>query len=29
MTRIFDHEKLQVYQESLTFISWLEPMVES
>jgi hypothetical protein len=27
MSRLFDHEKLEVYQESLAFISWLEPIV--
>jgi four helix bundle protein len=25
----FDHEKLDVYQESITFISWLAPVLES
>ena len=24
----FDHEKLQVYQEALAFISWLEPLLQ-
>ena len=24
----FDHEKLEVYQESLRFISWLEPLLQ-
>jgi four helix bundle protein len=28
MNPIFDHEKLQVYQESLHFITWLEPLLE-
>jgi four helix bundle protein len=28
MNRRFDHEKLEVYQESLTFIAWLEPMLQ-
>ena len=26
MNRRFDHEKLEVYQESLAFIAWLEPL---
>ena len=25
---MFDHEKLEVYQESLHFIAWLEPILE-
>jgi len=25
---MFDHEKLEVYQESLRFIAWLEPQLE-
>jgi hypothetical protein len=25
----FDHEKLEVYQEAITFIAWLEPVLES
>ena len=25
---MFDHEKLEVYQESLSFIAWLEPLLE-
>lgn len=25
---MFDHEKLEVYQESLRFIAWLEPLLE-
>ena len=25
---MFDHEKLEVYQESLRFIGWLEPILE-
>jgi four helix bundle protein len=28
MNRVFDHEKLQVYQESLAFLAWLEPMMQ-
>ncbi len=28
MNRVFDHEKLEVYQESLAFVSWLEPMMQ-
>jgi four helix bundle protein len=28
MTRRFDHEKLEVYQESLAFIRWLEPLLQ-
>jgi four helix bundle protein len=28
MNRCFDHEKLQVYQESLAFVAWLEPMMQ-
>jgi four helix bundle protein len=28
MGRMFDHEKLEVYQESLRFIAWLEPLLE-
>ena len=28
MNPMFDHEKLQVYQESLRFIAWLEPILE-
>jgi len=27
MNSMFDHEKLQVYQDSLAFISWLEPIL--
>lgn len=27
MPPMFDHEKLEVYQESLAFISWLEPLL--
>jgi len=26
---MFDHEKLEVYQESLRVIAWLEPLLES
>lgn len=28
MNRRFDHEKLEVYQASLTFIVWLEPILQ-
>jgi four helix bundle protein len=28
MSRLFDHEKLEVYQEALLFIVWLEPMLQ-
>jgi four helix bundle protein len=28
MNRCFDHEKLQVYQESLAFVAWLEPLMQ-
>jgi four helix bundle protein len=28
MNRVFDHEKLEVYQESLAFVSWLEPIMQ-
>ena len=28
MNRRFDHEKLEVYQESLAFIAWLEPLLQ-
>jgi four helix bundle protein len=28
MNHFFDHEKLDVYQASLAFITWLEPMTE-
>jgi four helix bundle protein len=28
MNRCFDHEKLEVYQESLAFVAWLEPLME-
>ena len=28
MSRLFDHEKLEVYQETLLFIVWLEPMLQ-
>jgi four helix bundle protein len=27
MHRQFDHEKLEVYQTSLTFVTWLEPVL--
>jgi hypothetical protein len=29
MNRLFDHEKLEVYQESLAFVAWLEPLTHS
>ena len=28
MNRLFDHEKLEVYQESLAFVAWLEPPLQ-
>jgi len=28
MNRHFDHEKLEVYQESLAFVAWLEPLLQ-
>ncbi|MGP8237801.1 MAG: four helix bundle protein [Limisphaerales bacterium] len=28
MTACFDHEKLEVYQESLAFVAWLEPLLQ-
>jgi four helix bundle protein len=28
MPHLFDHEKLQVYQDTLLFVAWLEPMVQ-
>lgn len=28
MPPLFDHEKLDVYRESLAFIAWLEPLVQ-
>jgi four helix bundle protein len=28
MNRYFDHEKLEVYQESLAFVAWLEPLLQ-
>ena len=28
MNPMFDHEKLEVYQESLPFLAWLEPFLE-
>ena len=28
MNRLFDHEKLEVYQESLAFVAWLVPLME-
>jgi four helix bundle protein len=28
MNRLFDHEKLAVYQESLAFVAWLEPTLQ-
>jgi four helix bundle protein len=28
MNRLFDHEKLEVDQESLAFVAWLEPLLQ-
>jgi four helix bundle protein len=28
MNRCFDHEKLEVYQASLAFVAWLEPLLQ-
>ena len=28
MNRLFDHEKLEVYQQSLAFVDWLEPLLQ-
>jgi four helix bundle protein len=28
MNRLFDHEKLEVYQVSLSFIGWLDPVLQ-
>jgi len=28
MTILFDHEKLEVYRQSLAFITWLEPLIQ-
>src|ERR1700691_1845989 len=28
MNRYFDHEKLEVCQESLAFVAWLEPLLQ-
>jgi hypothetical protein len=28
MSRIFDHEKLEVYRAALAFLDWLEPLVQ-
>ena len=28
MNRLFDHEKLEVYQASLAFLVWLEPILQ-
>ena len=28
MSRLFDHEKLEVYRASLSLIAWLEPILE-
>ncbi len=28
MNPLFDHEKLEIYQESLAFIAWLEPLMQ-
>ncbi|HEY3897291.1 MAG TPA: four helix bundle protein [Chthoniobacter sp.] len=29
MVTAFDHEKLKVHQQSITFIAWVEPILES
>jgi four helix bundle protein len=29
MTPMFDHEKLEVYQQSLAFITWLTPLLQA
>jgi hypothetical protein len=29
MNRLFDHEKLEVYQHSLAFVAWLEPILQA
>jgi four helix bundle protein len=28
MNRLFDHEKPEVYRESLAFVAWLEPLMQ-
>jgi four helix bundle protein len=28
MRRSFDHERLEVYQAALSFIEWLEPLLQ-
>jgi len=28
MNRLFDHEKLEVYQQSVAFVAWLEPLLQ-
>jgi four helix bundle protein len=28
MNPVFDHEKLQAYQESLAFVAWVEPIIQ-
>jgi four helix bundle protein len=28
-TALFDHERLEVYQRSIAFITWLEPVLET
>jgi four helix bundle protein len=28
MNAFFDHEKLEVYRESLAFVAWLEPLLQ-
>lgn len=28
MNHYFDHEKLEVYQESVAFVAWLEPLMQ-
>jgi four helix bundle protein len=29
MNPLFDHENLQAYQESLAFVAWLEPIIQT
>jgi four helix bundle protein len=28
MCRVFDHERLKVYQEALRFVAWVGPLIE-
>jgi len=28
MNRLFDHEKLEVYQQSVAFVAWLKPLMQ-